>query len=75
MNPIISNELYLSHKSYNIFSLVPLQYIVKQVGFVQQSCKYQETNSLPNMYGLSQEIASTSLPNCAAGYKLPLGYS
>ena len=58
MNPIISNELNLFAQELQYFlSPVVLQDIAKQVGFVQQSSKYQANELIALCVWLSQEIA------------------
>ena len=44
-----------------LLSPVVIQYIAKQVGFVQRSSKYQADELIALCVWLSQEVASTSL--------------
>src|SRR4051794_2399437 len=62
MNLSLSEELHLfSQELQHFLSPIVLQEIVKQVGFVQRSSKYQADELIAICVWLSQEIASTSL--------------
>ena len=57
-----SEKLQLfSQELQRLLSPVVLQYIAKQVGFVQRSSKYQADELIALCVWLSQEVASTSL--------------
>lgn len=74
MNPIISNKLNLFVQELQYFlSPVALQYIAKQVGFVQRSSKYQAKELIALCVWLSQEIASTSLTQLCSQLKVSTG--
>lgn len=58
MNPIISSELTLFAQEIQRFlSPIVLKEIVKKVGFVQRSSKYQEDELIALCVWLSQEVA------------------
>ena len=62
MDLLPSEKLQLfSQELQRLLSPVVLQYIAKQVGFVQRSSKYQADELIALCVWLSQEVASTSL--------------
>jgi len=62
MNTLPSEELALfSQELQHLLSPMVLQHMAKQVGFVQQSSKYQANELMALCVWLSQEVAHTSL--------------
>ncbi|WP_431028135.1 IS4 family transposase [Lysinibacillus sp. LZ02] len=74
MNPIISNELHLfAQELQRCLSPIILQKMAKQVGFVQRASKYQANELMALCVWLSQEIASTSLPQLCSRLEASTG--